>query len=145
RKYSSALLAPHSHGSLLGPTQATRRLLFSLWPKHRRNWQVRRAPAGLACSVDAARELFGKNWQSDGRWRVLYCGIDLHPFAARAERAGVRTEFGFPANAWIVTMTGRLEKSKNHALFLEAARELCKRDPAIRFLVIGDGTLREKL
>ena len=145
RRAGNALLVPHSHGSLLGPTGPTRRLLFSLWPKHRRDWQVRRAPAGLACSGDAARELFGKNWQKDTRWRVLFCGIDLRPFAAPAERAAVRAEFGFPPGAWIVTMTGRLEKSKNHAFFLEIARDLAQRDSKIRFLVIGDGTLREKL
>jgi len=56
----------------------------------------RHATCGLAASRPAAVALYGANWETDPRWRVLYCGIDLAPFRESICRAQVRTELGIP-------------------------------------------------
>jgi glycosyltransferase involved in cell wall biosynthesis len=45
----------------------------------------------------------------------------------------------------IVTTIGRLCVEKNHKMFIEAAAILHKRRPCVRFLIVGDGPLREML
>src|SRR4030042_4025130 len=37
---------------------------------------LRHATLGLAASRKAAEALFSRNWESDQRWRILYCAID---------------------------------------------------------------------
>jgi glycosyltransferase involved in cell wall biosynthesis len=45
----------------------------------------------------------------------------------------------------LVGIVGRLFPIKNHPLFLESAVRVLKREPAARFVIVGDGTLRSEL
>lgn len=64
---------------------------------------------------------------------------------------GVDIERFHPASEWdappapVVTNIGRLVRQKDQELFLEAAAALHRELPAVRFLIIGDGPLRERL
>ena len=107
-----------------------------------RRWIWRHGTHGLAASEDAAQALFGSNWRSDARFRVLHCGIDLEPFRQIVSRAEVRSELGIPVDAPVVGHVGRFVPQKNHGFLLEVAAEVIKLRPAVRFLLIGDGPLR---
>ncbi len=100
------------------------------------------ATAGLAASRNAAVALYGPNWQSDSRWRVLYCSIGLEPFREQIDAAQVRAEFGIPLEACVVGHVGRFHEQKNHRFLAEIAAEIAKREPLMRLLLIGDGPLR---
>jgi glycosyltransferase involved in cell wall biosynthesis len=102
----------------------------------------RYATHGLAASRPAAAELFGQNWQADGRFRVLYYGIDLHPFQEPIVRDEVRKELGVPVDAPVLGHVGRFDPPKNHRFLLEIAGEIAKRRPDVHFLLIGNGRLR---
>jgi glycosyltransferase involved in cell wall biosynthesis len=110
-----------------------------------KSWIARYATHGLAASQAAAVELFGKNWQTDSRFRVLYYGIDAHPFQKPSVCGEIRRELGVPLGAPVVGHVGRFEAQKNHHFLLEVAGEILKKRPDIHFLLVGDGPLRREI
>jgi glycosyltransferase involved in cell wall biosynthesis len=86
------------------------------------------------------------------QFRVVPLGMDLGVFAEHAERrAKFRHELCIPDDALLIGIVGRLTEIKNHQMFLNVAARLkaidpaCRRQGAVRFIVIGDGGLRESL
>lgn len=110
-----------------------------------RSWIDRYATHGLAASRLAAAQLFGKDWQNDSRFGVLYYGIDPTPFEEPIARAEVRAELGIPFDATVVGHVGRFVPAKNHRFLLEVAGEISRRRPDIHFLLVGDGPLRAEI
>src|SRR5882762_3175871 len=95
----------------------------------------------------------------DGQFAVIPLGLDTRVFAGWQERRQIfRDELGAGDNDILVGIVGRLTEIKNHELFLRAAalyvgahlgvRPDSNTDqPAkrVRFVIIGDGHLRENL
>jgi glycosyltransferase involved in cell wall biosynthesis len=102
---------------------------------------AKNSTVGLATSRMAATDLLGAAWESDPRWRTLYCGIDLAPFHDPVVPAELRAELGIPADAFVIGHIGRFEPQKNHHFLLEIAAEIAKREPNMRLLLIGTGSL----
>ncbi len=131
----------HSHNDTCGVDAHAgfARLVYLRFMKHllRAN-----ATVGFAASRKAAEALYGPNWQSDSRWRVLYCSIDLEPFREQVDSAKIRSEFGIPLEACVIGHVGRFHEQKNHGFLAEIAAEIAKREPLMRLLLIGDGPLR---
>jgi glycosyltransferase involved in cell wall biosynthesis len=96
------------------------------------------------------KELFGKYGIGKGeQYRVIPLGLNLDRFT-RATRGtgGLRSNLGLSVNGdSLVAIVGRLTAIKNHRLFLESISALTKKnsDPRARFLIVGDGELREDL
>jgi glycosyltransferase involved in cell wall biosynthesis len=110
-----------------------------------KSWIDRYSTQGLAASKIAAAQLFGKDWEADGRFRVLHCGIDLMPFQEPAVRDEVRKELGLPLDVPIVGHVGRFVPAKNHRFLLEIFSELLKKRSDMHFLLVGDGVLRPEI
>jgi glycosyltransferase involved in cell wall biosynthesis len=100
------------------------------------------ATAGLAASRPAAASLFGTAWEDDPRWRVLHYGRDLEDFRQPPDPAGARRELGIQGPGPVIAQVGRFVEAKNHAFWLLVAEQIARREPASRFLFIGDGPLR---
>ncbi len=82
------------------------------------------------------------------KFRCIELGFDLDPFVhAAAHQGDFREKFNLPGKTVLVGIIGRLVPIKNHYLFLRAARILLDETPAlpVRFLVVGDGELRQAL
>lgn len=84
--------------------------------------------------------------------RVIPLGLDLDVFADyAARRVKFRQELCVPDHAIVVGIVGRLTPIKNHEMFLHAIARLketdpaCRRQGSVRFIVIGDGSLRSTL
>jgi len=107
-----------------------------------RHWIDAAATDGLAASGQAAVDLFGPDWGANARYRTLFCGIDLVPFAQPICRDAVRTEFHIPRDAFVIGHVGRFTEQKNHAFLLDVAAEVARRDANARFLLVGEGELR---
>jgi len=56
-----------------------------------------------------------------------------------------RRERGFTDKHKLIGIVGRIFPIKNHALFLDAAARIAARDTAARFVIVGDGVLRQRL
>lgn len=85
------------------------------------------------------------------QFAVVPLGLDLDPFDDRHRRRRVlRDELGARATDVLVGIAGRLTEVKNHRLFVEAAARFKQAystaaGPRVRFVIIGDGHLRDAL
>jgi glycosyltransferase involved in cell wall biosynthesis len=87
-----------------------------------------------------------------GQIKVIPLGLDLGLFSDHSSRrAKFRHELCIPDDAILIGIVGRLTEIKNHQMFLNVVARLkaidpaCRRQGAVRFIVIGDGGLRETL
>jgi glycosyltransferase involved in cell wall biosynthesis len=103
------------------------------------NWAIRTcADAGFAVSDRAAVSMFGPTWAEEGRWRMLYCGIDFSAFDRMADPA-LRQRLGIPGCRRVVGHIGRFHAQKNQHFLLEVAERVIAMRPDVHFLLIGDG------
>jgi glycosyltransferase involved in cell wall biosynthesis len=80
-----------------------------------------------------------------GQIKVIPLGLDLSVFADHASRRGqFRQEFGIDDETILVGIVGRLTEIKNHQMFINSVARL-QDQPGLRFVVIGDGSLRQNL
>ena len=132
----------HSHNS---DDLKPHSLLRNAWRAAMRAWIQRYSTAGLACSAAAAKFLFGPRWESDPRFRVFHCGINLEPFRTAPSREEARNELGIPIDAPVVGHVGLFEPRKNQAFLLQVAREVLKARLEVQFLMVGDGPSRPQI
>lgn len=114
----------------------TRRLNLMTW-----NWQDR----VIAVSSEVSSSIRA---HANGRVRVdvVLNGVDTDRF--RRDQAGaeaVRRELGIPTRAPVVGTVAVFRVQKKLEDWLEAARLLHERHPDARFLLVGDGPLRNEL
>jgi glycosyltransferase involved in cell wall biosynthesis len=78
------------------------------------------------------------------QFRVVRLGLDLGIFANNeSRRAKFREELGVDEETVLVGIVGRLTEIKNHEMFLQSvARTSFEK---VRFVIVGDGSLRETL
>ena len=132
----------HSHSSRDDrPDNQVRRCYRGLM----RSWISRNATCGFAVSKLAAAELFGEGWESDGRFRILHCGIDLDEFQKPVNRNAIRQELGLPLDTPVVGHVANFLPAKNHSFVLGVTAEVLKSRPNIHFLLVGDGPLRHQI
>jgi glycosyltransferase involved in cell wall biosynthesis len=85
------------------------------------------------------------------QFQIIPLGIDLGKFESAAEKRNIlRDEIGAAPDELLIGHVGRLTEIKNHTLFLKVAKIYKERSaesdfPKLRFLIIGDGHLRESL
>ena len=103
------------------------------------------ATTGLAASKEAAIALYGADWESNPRWRILHCSIDLSPFERPVDSVAFRQEIGIPANAFVMGHVGRFQPMKNHTFLVKVFQEVRKRNANAHLLLIGDGPLRASI
>jgi glycosyltransferase involved in cell wall biosynthesis len=73
-------------------------------------------------------------------------GVDLKRFDPAAVTALHPLElWGFDDKSPLIGIIGRLDPQKDHENFLAAARLVCDDFPAARFVVVGEGPLRQQL
>src|SRR4051812_315329 len=82
-----------------------------------------------------------------GQFAVIPLGIDLEIYRDWPKRRDdFRRQMGFDADEIVIGIVGRLTEIKNHELFIQAAARLKKSGRAgVKFLIIGDGHVRERL
>lgn len=101
------------------------------------------ATDGLACSAQAAADLYGTRWRNDTRFKVLTCGINLAPYKQlRFGREIIRKELGILAeDKYIIGHIGSFEKQKNHTFILDVFKELILINTRVLLLLISSGSL----
>jgi glycosyltransferase involved in cell wall biosynthesis len=80
------------------------------------------------------------------KYRTIYSGMELDWFLnAKFDSRKIREEFGIPEGVPVVGKVARLFPLKGHDQLMDAAPEIVKRVPDVRFFLIGDGILLEHL
>ena len=75
----------------------------------------------------------------------IHNGVDLRKVRATRAREEVRRELGIGSRTLLVGAVGRLSRVKGHAYFLRAAKLILQKEHGARFLIVGDGPLRDEL
>ena len=77
---------------------------------------------------------------------TIYSGMDVTPFQECVQyREEARKQFGFNSQDIVFGKIARLFNLKGHEYLLSAARDVVKANPRCKFLLVGDGILRESL
>jgi glycosyltransferase involved in cell wall biosynthesis len=77
---------------------------------------------------------------------TIESGMEVEPLlAAGAHRAAARERLGYDDHHIVVGKIARLFHLKGHEYLIDAARRVAGRFPQIRFLLIGDGVLHDRL
>ena len=82
------------------------------------------------------------------QFEIIPLGIDLQEFADRkVKRHLLRDEIGAADDDILIGLVGRLTEVKNHQMFLEVVKIQREKGvlPKLKYLIIGDGNLRESL
>ncbi|SMP51239.1 Glycosyltransferase involved in cell wall bisynthesis [Neorhodopirellula lusitana] len=80
------------------------------------------------------------------KFTTISSGMDVEPFLhARQHRERVRATYGIEDEHVVVGKIARLFHLKGHADLVNAARIVADRHPNVRFLLVGDGILRDPL
>lgn len=118
-----------------------------------KNWvfrRVERALARLTTRIIAVSEQVRQDLVRYGvapleKIAVVHLGLDLSEFLeSRHHRGEFKAELGLPADTLLVGIVGRIFAIKNHALFVDAAALVAREVPEARFVVVGDGMLRDE-
>lgn len=72
-------------------------------------------------------------------------GIDLREFEQVEDADRLRSSLGFTRHDRLVMQVGRLSAQKSPASFVEGAARVVERLPDARFLLVGDGPLRDSV
>ncbi len=99
----------------------------------------------LAVTTRVRDELVALGVGEAARYRAVPLGFDLAPLLSAERRRGeLRAELDL-GDAPLVGIVARLVPIKAHEVFLAAAARVRAELPAARFLVVGDGELRQAL
>jgi len=100
----------------------------------------------LAVSEEVKQYHVERTGVSQEKIFIIENGVDIERFKGQ-DAAGqkVRDELDIAPDAIVFGIIGRLKPQKDHATFLESAREILVQYPTARFLVVGDGPLYSEL
>lgn len=100
----------------------------------------------LSTHVIGVSKAVTDNLVSDGikerKLSLVYNGITPLNTLNAEEKARAKERFGIPPDEAVVGLVARLEPVKNPLLFVRAAKLVLKRYPEVRFLLVGEGSLR---
>lgn len=100
----------------------------------------------FACSVDAGKWLFGEKVVKGDHFYVLKNAIDVAKFKFNEEnRRKIRQEFKLEDDTILIGNIGRLTPQKNHHYLLSVFSALHKKDSKYKFMLVGDGELKEEV
>ena len=107
---------------------------------------ARRTTLIVALSPGQREELLAMKIARPERVSVVPLGLELDPLLeAQARRGALRGRLRLSPETKLVGIVARLVPIKDHGTFLAAAARVALADPAVHFVVAGDGPLRAGL
>lgn len=122
---------------------AARRVDFHLGGNSLSRWKNRQVDCFIAAS-EAIRQILLHDGVPADRTVTVHEGIDVEHVAA-AEPVNVHEAFWLPHHAPVVGNVAALVPHKGQRYLIEAARQVVQDIPDARFVILGEGELREQL
>ncbi|WP_134702546.1 glycosyltransferase family 1 protein [Ammoniphilus sp. YIM 78166] len=98
-----------------------------------------------ACSLEAARFLYGRKFIDHGKVILLKNGIDVSQFENTGNNWSLRDEINLPNKVKIIGHVGTFSASKNHQFILKVLREKLTKDEHFVVVLVGEGPLRQDI
>jgi len=93
-----------------------------------------------------ARKAVAAGVAKENKFRTIYSGVELEHYSnSDILRSKIQKELNLDPDVPVVGNISRLFEFKGHNYFLEAASQVAEVFPETKFLLVGDGILREKL
>lgn len=105
---------------------------------------VKLADKIISASKSIADDLIRKENASEEKSMVIYAGLDLKVYDKYIEIGKIREEFSIDSEVPLIGMIGRINAQKAHQYLLQVAVEVIRGVPDAKFLIVGDGPLRDK-
>ena len=109
-------------------------------------WAARYTRAFITVADAMTQQAVAAGIAPPEKFTTIYSGMEVAPFLnpPRA-RDAVRRELGYGDEHVVIGKIARLFDLKGHEYVIAAAREVVEQHPNVRFLVVGNGALRERL
>lgn len=145
-RYAAAkagLPAVHTiHGASFHRGQSA--LAFNVYCRLER-WAARRTNAFISVCDSLTDQYVNAGIAPRDKFTTVYSGMDVDPFLCPPRsRDVVREQLGLQPEHVAVAKVARLFHLKGHKFLIKAARSVIDRCPNVRFVLIGDGILREQ-
>ena len=145
-RYAAAkagLPAVHTiHGASFHRGQSA--LAFNVYCQLER-WAARKTDVFLSVCDSLTDQYVEAGIAPRDRFTTVYSGMDVDSFLNPSRsRDEVREQLGLQPDQIAVAKVARLFHLKGHKFLIEAARTVIDRCPNVRFVLIGDGILREQ-
>lgn len=124
---------------------------YQPWVVNRLWWAVKKACAPMTDHFISVSRIIVEKAVRAGidrpeKFTTIYSGMELDWFLrSQVDGDSVRREFGLPLDAPVVGKIARLFPLKGHDELLDAASEIVRRCPEVRFFLVGDGILYDHL
>jgi glycosyltransferase involved in cell wall biosynthesis len=124
---------------------------YQPWHVNRAWWLVKKICAPVTDFFISVSDVISEKAVAAGiakpeKFRTIYSGMELDWFLnANFDAEKVKREFSIPLDSPVVGKIARLFPLKGHDQLMDAAPEIVKRVPNVRFFLIGDGILLEHL
>lgn len=103
-----------------------------------------RVDVAIAISTVIKKNLIDTTSLTGDKIKIIFNGIDLDKFdPQKTDRNKLRKELNITENEILIGMTGRFSPGKGHEEFLFAAKELSKKYPQIKFVIVGEASRGE--
>ena len=100
----------------------------------------------ISVSDDMTAEYVRAGVAASNRFTTIYSGFEVEPFLNPPQpRDVVRESLGLSPEQIVVGKIARLFNLKGHEFLLAAAPKIAAACPNVRFLLVGDGVLRESI
>lgn len=100
---------------------------------------------GIIAVAHSAKENLLEMGVPAHRVSVIINGVSGLRSVSFEETQELRERLGIPKDAIVIGICARLEACKDHYTLFRAAEILIQKDSSYRFLIVGDGSLREEL
>jgi len=131
------------HGAPFHPYQsAVARSLF----RGCERWAAKRCHALISVADAMTDLLVSAGVAPRDQFTTIYSGIEVEPLLqGHRLRDAVRRKLGYRPDHVVIGKIARLFRLKGHQYLIEAAKRLVRAEPLARFLLVGDGVLRNQL
>lgn len=109
-------------------------------------WAAKRCHRMISVADAMTDLMVGAGVAQREKFVTIYSGMDVEPFAkAREHRQRIRDQYGFRDDDVVIGKIARLFHLKGHEDLIQAAQQVVRQQPNVRFLLVGDGILRDPL
>jgi glycosyltransferase involved in cell wall biosynthesis len=85
----------------------------------------------------------GERYCLDGHYQLIKNSIDTHFFSPHTSHISLRKELGFAETDLVISFIARLTFQKDPVSFIKAIPAICQEVSAAKFLIVGEGELKE--